>query len=100
VGRDLADGEPGRDQVWATGAPYEAEPSIPILASGATTAAQAASSTKPAGSQLNVRSSMTLPTSSTAQVVRRYASLSEADLVIRHRSASPADRLGRKMAAG
>ena len=55
---------------WATGAPYEAEPSIPILTSGVTLPAQAASSTKPAGSQLNVRSPMTLPTSSTAQAAR------------------------------
>jgi integrase/recombinase XerD len=40
-----------------------------------------------------------IPGYATLDMVRRYVRLSEADLVIRHRSASPADRLGRKVAA-
>jgi site-specific recombinase XerD len=36
----------------------------------------------------------------TLDMVRRYVSLTEADLVARHRTASPADRLGRTVGAG
>jgi site-specific recombinase XerD len=36
----------------------------------------------------------------TLDMVRRYVSLSEADLVARHRTASPADRFGRRVGAG
>jgi integrase/recombinase XerD len=35
----------------------------------------------------------------TLDMVRRYISLTEADLVARHRTASPADRLSRRVAA-
>ncbi len=35
----------------------------------------------------------------TLDMVRRYVSLTEADLVARHRAASPADRLGRRLAS-
>jgi hypothetical protein len=36
----------------------------------------------------------------TLDMVRRYVSFSEADLVMRHRAVSPADRLGRKVFTG